>query len=381
MTESKKNNKSTADKFTSLFDNDWNKSKSTLRTKFEGSRKYDPVYSWEGRRDDPKEFTRMEATIMPLQSTRPIVLSGNAVVGLEESTGMEVLNSRLDIKTPPHLPLTQEQRDVGMSKDLSGKIPMVTDATRQGKFVVLDEPLGYKNQDMRPAVFKTIETPKCLLEAGPQCDKKLLTPAQRREIAEFEKRKAAANEIIRTATNNRAETKKIVTGQQFHRGILMVDSSDNENSEIYGEKAKSIHAHTDYKSITHLERRANLSIHRSNAQTNGNIICPETIAPRVKIEKFYQSKGGDFHALSFDETHNRIFNRRGEKAPEALRCQNIRDNEMSGKGYNIVTHAMIEQIPSKNFERQYDSRMGHPSQNTLEGHRNFQGTLFPRNSL
>ena len=142
----------------------------------------------------------------------------------------------------------------------------------------------------------------------------------------------------------------------------MVDTSDNETSEIYGAKARDIHAENDYKSITKLERRYHLAVNRSSMQTNGNILIPDTIAPRVKIDKFYQNKGGSIHALSFDETFNRLFNRRMEVAPAAGRTQNIRDCELSGKNYNIVTHAMVKECPSKQFDRDYDKRLGHPSQ-------------------
>ena len=165
--------KSAADKFTRLFDDNWRERKSTLRTKLAGSRTYDPSYSWDARSDNPEHFSRLESKLMPLQTVRPIVLSGNAVVPLEESTGMEVLNVKQPSSTLSYIPLTQEQKDVGMTKDLSGTIPMCSDAAAKGKYVVLEEPLGFKNMDMRSAQFKSLDMPACLIEAGPQCDKKV----------------------------------------------------------------------------------------------------------------------------------------------------------------------------------------------------------------
>lgn len=312
---------------------------------------------------------------MPVQATRPITLSNNSVIQLEEPTGMEVLNVDKTGQKFSFIPLTVEQMDVGMKHDLTGSIPMQTEAVRANKVVVLVEPLGYKNMDIRPASFKQIEIPKCLEDAGEQCDKKLLNPAQRREILEFEKRKRAADEILRTATIARDNTRKIVTGQQFHRGILMCDSSDNESSEIYGEKAKEAHREAAYKNITHLERTSNIAVRTSSMKTNGNILIPETLAPRVKIREDFQTKGGTTHAFSFDETHNRIFDRRMETAPEAARTQHIRDEDLSGKTYDIVKHTLVEHWPSKTFERDFDKRLSHASQNTLEGQRNLQGSL------
>ena len=165
--------KSSADKFTGLFDDNWKEKKSTVRTKFAGARTYDPSYSWDARSDNPEHFSRLESKLMPLQTVRPIVLSHNAVVPLEESTGMEVLNVKQPSSTLSYIPLTQEQRDVGMTKDLTGTIPMCVEAVSKGKHVVLKEPLGFKNMDMRPAEFKSFEMPSCLIEAGPQCDKKV----------------------------------------------------------------------------------------------------------------------------------------------------------------------------------------------------------------
>lgn len=111
----------------------------------------------------------------------------------------------------------------------------------------------------------------------------------------------------------------------------MVDSCNNEESEIYGAKAKRAHADKEYKAQIHLERKGYLALRCSSLATNGNILVPESILPRyslthlfssyllinfafrVQTEAFYQSKGGNTHALSFDETHNRLFCRGAEK--------------------------------------------------------------------
>lgn len=120
----------------------------------------------------------------------------------------------------------------------------------------------------------------------------LLNPAQRREIAEYEKRKKGAEDILQNATLDREKTRRVVNGPQFHRGILMFDSAHNCDSEIYGETAKQRKEQGDYRHITSLERHANLAVKNSSIQTNGNILNPQTLAPRVKIEPFYQAKGG-----------------------------------------------------------------------------------------
>ena len=83
----------------------------------------------------------------------------------------------------------------------------------------------------------------------------------------------------------------------------------------------------------------------------GNLLVPETLGPRVKVNPFYQSKGGEYHALSFDETHNRLFCRMGGVSNDA-RTQLLRDIETSGKPYNITNHTAIEHWPPRIYERQ-----------------------------
>jgi Trp operon repressor len=206
----------------------------------------------------------------------------------------------------------------------------------------------------------------------------LLTPAERREILEYERRQRVAHEIIREAVAQREKTRKLVTGQSFHRGIVGVDAAHNETSEIYGKQAVAVRAHEEYKSITHLERHANIAAKTSSLETNGDYLVPETIASRVQIEKLYQSKGGqNMVGLSFDETFNRIFNRRMDRPPKTIRTLHMRDQELSGKQYNLVNHTLIEHWPARQFfERDVDKRMHHPSQFCApEGPRNLQGTL------
>jgi hypothetical protein len=366
-------------KITELFDNNWRSTRSAVRTRESDVRPYDPAHSWEARHENPKTFSKLEANYVTVQPTRPIVLSGSAVVPLDSKKGMDVLN----IKQPPRelcpIPLTQEQRDVFMEPNLKAKVPMLAEAASTNKVIVMSEPLGYKNMDVRPASFKQIDVPQALIDAGPQCDKKLLTPAERREILEYERRQRVAKEIIRQAVATREKTKKLVTGQGFHRGIVGVDSSHNENSEIYGQRAQREHAHDEYKSITHLERKANIAAHTSSVETNGNFFIPDTIASRVNIEKGFQSKGGqNMVGLSFDETFNRLFNRRMDRPPKTIRTLHMRDQELSGKQYNLVNHTLIEHWPARQFfERDVDKRMHHASQfAALEGPRNLQGTLL-----
>lgn len=367
--------KSSADKFSSLFDQDWSNTKSRIRTRFDDGRVYDVTNSWDAKSDNPQEFSRLEQTLVPHQRTCPIVLSGAAVVQLEETAGYNAIN----VKHPTHalsaqIPLTREQADIGMTPDLTANIPFVQRARSQGKQILIEKNVRFENMMVQAPTFREIEVSRIMEAAGPECDQKLLNPKQRREIYDTTGRMKVAKEIILHAQMDRSKTKKQLAGPQYHRGVLMVDSSDNIHSEIYGNKAKEQLAEQEYKRQIHLERRSNLANKTSSMAITGNILVPDTIGPRVKLNRDYQAKGGNFHSLSFDETHNRIFCQiQGPASSE--RTQLLRDIELSGKDYNITQHTMIEHWPARRFERQVERDMAHPSQQALEGSRNLQGSL------
>jgi len=369
-----KSKTSKADQFSEFFDNDWKKNKSSIRTRHDNARQYDVSYSWDAKSDNPNSFSRLQATYLPYQPVNPLTLSGSAVVLLEETTGFSAINVKQPNKVQSTIPLTADQRDLGMMTDLTAEIPFVNEAKGKGKVVLVDVNQSFKNHSVVPPVLVQGELPAYMTAAGPQCDQILLNPHQRREIISIEKKKKEADDLVRAAQSNRIKTRQQMMGLQFHRGALMIDSSDNLDSEIYGERATKLFAEQDYKRQIHLERSSRLAAMQSSMHINGNILLPDSLGPRVKTEKVYQSKGGDFHALSFDETHNRLFNRL-QGAGKSERTQFLRDVETSGKPYDIVHMKTIEHWPPKAFHREVKSDLTHPSQATLEGQRSLQGSL------
>ncbi|KAJ1432933.1 hypothetical protein B484DRAFT_447515 [Ochromonadaceae sp. CCMP2298] len=367
---------SKADKFTDLFDNNWKNNVSTIRHRTEDVRQYDPSYSWDARSDNPQSFSRLQATYLPSQPVKPITLSGAAVILLEETSGFNAINVKQPAKEMSKIPLSQEQKDLGMDVDLSGNIPFVTQTRQAGRITLVNGKQCFKNQGLAPPQLVQGDIPDYLTAAGPNCDRKLLNPTQRRAILDFENKKKQADELVRYATSERNKTKKQMSGLQFHRGALMIDSSDNLQSETYGDRAIKLAVEREYKSQIHLERSARLASKQSAMQHNGNILNPESINSRVKVEKYYQSKGGDFHQLSFDETHNRIFCRL-QAASNGNRTQNLRDTESSGNPNSITHHTMTEHWPPRSFERESRAALNHPSQAALETQRHMQGSLRP----
>lgn len=366
-------NVKTLDNFTQLFDKDWKRTRSALRSRYDDELKsYDPSYSWDAKSDNPDAFSKLgEGAAVPVQPSRPMALLGTRVIGLEKQPG-QFLNADQPARQLTHLPLTVEQRDMDMDTDLRGRVPIVGEAHDRNALVTIEQRPIFKNYQLQPPVFQVEQQPAFMTAAGPQGDQCLLNPAHRREIIEFEKRKKEADALTRVATAARERMRKQVCGQQFQRGVLMVDSAFNEESEVYGVAARKHHAEQDYKAQIHLERRSRLATKMSSMATNGNITVPDSVAPRVPTERLYQSKGGSGHAFSFEETHNRLFCRQ-EINKNGNRTQRIRDAEMSGKQYDIVTLTTLEHWPSRHFDRLESKVLQHPSQASIEGIRNLQG--------
>lgn len=367
---------SKADKFSDLFDQDWKTSKSTLREQEERTRTYDVLYSWDARSDNPEPNSRLSQTLVPQQTCKPIVLSGTAVINLESTTGFDAINVKPGQNLSGTVPLNQDQKDLNMKRDFSGSIPDL-DATN-GKSALMFEQKSFKNYTVKKPEVILVDKPSYMESAGPQCDQILLNPTQRRSILDFEKKQKEAENLIASAKNSREKLKKQLSGIQFHRGALMVDSNGNVESEIYGDRAKVHRADSEYKAQIQLERKSRLASKESSLHLNGNILQPDSLGPRVKTNAFYQSKGGDYHGLSFDETHNRLFCRMAACNSDH-RTQRLRDLDLSGKQYNITQHTAIEHWPSRSLDRIQDHNrvMNHPSQATLQGTRNLQGSIRP----
>jgi hypothetical protein len=370
---------SAADKFATLFDQDWAHTQSRIRTRLDDNRVYDVTNSWDSRSDNPRSFSRLDQTAVPYQNTAPIVLSGTAVVPLEANTGFSAINVKHPEYAKTTIPLTLEQQDVQMRQDLSGYIPLKQQLSQEQnpkKVIIMEAQSGFENYQIKAPTLTSIEKPAFALQAGNQADQKLLNPKQRRELYHLEKQELEAKQLLKKAQFQRNHTKEIMSGPFYKRGVLMVDSSDNVSSEVYGAQATEEMADKEYMRQIHLERMSRLANKQSSMQIYGNLLVPDTLGPRVKIAKPYQSKGGDYHALSFDETHNRLFCRlQGSRSSN--RTQLLRDTESSGKEYTITQHTLIEHWPPRKFDRLVEKDMDHPSQQALEHGRNLQGSFRP----
>lgn len=366
-----KKNSNKIDRFTQFFDKDWKKCRSSLTQLQSDDKSYDPSNSWDGRSDNPASFSKLQSTAMPTQTNYPITMSGATVIPLEPFDGLPIFPN-YSKTTKSDIPLTVEQRDLGMAMNLTGNLPIADNARNDGKNVVLDQVPSFQNMEMRDPRFSARSVPAFMNEVGPQCDQKLMTPAQRRQVLDFEVRSRAANEYMRKATSDRHKTKKLIAGIPFHRGVLGYDSTNNVESEAYGSKAQKLHAQHSKVDRFHDARRGYMG------KVSGTVVAEvlnNTGKGGVDQDKTFQSKGrSKTFDMSFDSTFNTVFgSSKHEMDPE--RAQKLRDQDFSGKTYNITQHTAVEHWPSRPFDRQEDRRLNHPSQASLESQRNLQGTL------
>jgi hypothetical protein len=256
-------------------------------------------------------------------------------------------------------------------------IPLCEEAAFSNKKVVELAPLAFENMQLRAPKFVPIEEPSYYKDCGPQLDQKLLTPFQRREILEFEKKKYAADAYIRQAISDRSKLKDKLIGPEYKRGVIGYDNATNPESEIYGAKAKAYIDKVEEQNKIQANRTKYIAQKTSSMEYSGNILNPDLMSDNVKTQKYYQNKGGSIHAFTFEETYYRVLESNKEVVKHnPSRTQYLRNQDLNGKNYNIVSHVPIESWPSNSSER-VNHRMMHPSQTSLHGVRNMQGSLKP----
>ena len=157
---------SKADKLTTLFDQDWKTQRSTIRTRHDNSRTYDVIYSWDAKSDNPIPNSRLEQTLVPEQTCKPIVLSGKAVIELENTIGFDAINVKPQRNGGvAHVPLSQEQQDLNMRKDLTGYIPNIDDK-QENSIPLVKQPKSFKLNKVNAPEIITVEKPDYMVQAG-----------------------------------------------------------------------------------------------------------------------------------------------------------------------------------------------------------------------
>ena len=365
---------SLADQFTGHFDRDWGTKKSRIREVRTERFDYSPNYSWDALSDNPETFSKLAERAIPVQTGRPCTLVGKRVIELEEVGGMQMLNVIEPPRAKNPLPLSSLQKDSGMSgHDINGEIPFHAQAVKEGKMVLMEKNYGFNNYSVCPPKFSTQEKPDFYNQAGEHGDQKLLNPTQRRKMMEFDCQTHDAKKQLQAAASEREKLRASIAGPNYHRGVLMCDSNDNVNSEIYADRARKLQEASNRRSAAHANRTNNLlekggTLGRSGGDW-GNLLPDDGKNGGMG----FQSKGRVSGSLSFDQTKTRLFSGHEGRPRNDNRAQHLRDMDLLGKNYNIVSGTVIEHGQSRIPER-VDKAMAHPSQASLNG-RNMQGCL------
>ena len=111
--------------------------------------------------------------------------------------------------------------------------------------------------------------------------------------------------------------------------------------------------------------------------TVGNILNPASLSSEVKNQKLYQSKCMKHTVMPLEVTHGRLFPPKLVKKEKfTRRAQYLRNQDICGKNFNIVSHIEVSHWPSDVMERN-NKRTCHPSQTSLDVI-NTQGRLINR---
>lgn len=368
--------KSNADMFSTHFDRDWQTQKSQIRQVRTERHNYSPTYSWDALSDDPRKFSKLQADQLPTQPCRPCTLAGNRVIELEYSTGLGVFNVPDRPVAKSELPLHPYQQDVGMvGTDLNGHIPMKEEAAQSGKVILMKKHYGFNNYTVRAPDFVAEEIPEFYKSAGPMADQKLLTPAERRKIMEFDAHKNVAHAHMQEAIGLRSKLKEKLNGPTHHRGVLMYDSTDNPESTVYAQKAREEEERKMRAQRIAANRKDILVQCGSSLSHNFGNLVPE----QAKQYDILQSKKHVPGRLSYEQTQERVFQKAEIKTIPVERTQYLRERDMQGKTYNIVTGTHVEHWPSLEPHPSQTSMKNrilvHPSQTSLRLTRNMQGSM------
>merc|ERR1711871_1444619 len=269
------------------------------------------------------------------------------------------------------LPKTEEQIDVRFGAADAPKSTMLNPELEENALVI-DDPF-FRNMHLEVPPMQATVTPASMhavivtSETGG-----LMAPKERRAALDFEVKNQKARRLQKTAEAQ--ERRRIeMMRNRYPDGVLNVDSTANLDSVTYGAQAAAKTV-KEQRRARHHEGRKQLQTTVSVAERrlgHNPFHHNETLLD-ARETKFLQSKSGrrDTH-----DTHDRLF---GERvlAENPVRAQKLRNEDLGGKHYNIVTHSAVQSAPATVDERP-TNKFSHMSQQSCERGRNTQGMILP----
>ena len=325
-----------------------------------GQSLYDPARSWDGLSVDPRPFSRLDTKPLPGCGKHALSagMAGHRVVELGPSPEGGALCFGPSQYTGT-IPLTETQESCA-------RMPGSGDAA-------VVEVSRFDNNHVVPAEVRLVATPACVpkvFAAGIADDLggALVAPRERVQALNFEVKQQRAAKVLRRAE---MQARRLTQYMRAHHpnGVLGVDSTANRRSAVYGAHAAEMQDLASYRTHHADRRRGNLSNILVGEQRHGYDPFAHDPTPRSDIY-FMQQKA--CHP-PYADTNARIFMKR-DHAVNKDRRQHLRDMDIFGKSYDVVTHAKVELFPSSVTERT-NKILAHPSQQSEERGRNTQGSL------
>ena len=328
-----------------------------------GQHLYDPARSWDGLSVDPRPFSRLDTKPLPGCGKHALSagMAGTRVVELGPSPEGGALCFGPAATGEGKIPLTETQESCE-------RLPGSGDAA-------VMEVSRFDTNHVVPAEVVVVETPLCVpkVVAAAGADDlggALVAPQERVEALQFEVKQQRAARVLRRAE---MQARRLTQYMRAHHpnGVLGIDSTANRKSAVYGAHAGEMQDLATYRANHAGKRRDNLSKILVGEQRHGYDPFAHDPTYRPNIH-FMQQKAYTSHP-PYADTNVRIFQKR-DSVVNAPRRQHLRDMDIFGKTYDIVTHAEVEQFPSAVNER-VNKILAHPSQQSEERGRNTQGSL------
>mmetsp|Transcript_24431 Transcript_24431/g.31767 ORF Transcript_24431/g.31767 Transcript_24431/m.31767 type:complete len:403 (-) Transcript_24431:200-1408(-) len=337
---------------------------------------YDPTLSWDGLSANPQTFSKFD--IDPrvtgkhiLAGTRLLETSSELPDGVFEG----VSNSKAGIN---QVPRTLEQRDCEFNpaeRSLADSAEQLSLSFSNQRFMNMQmESVKVGSGTVSDIVSSSIKPNPAGLG---ELKRYLLTPEERRHILKCEIEDKAARELAKKAQLQHRRLVQVLR-DRYPQGAIRVDGINNIESDVYSDRALSRmeeHQRKEMHTNARRDRLRDLTMQEPRFGHDPFKHNEELLPPHET--KFIQSK--KVRPGVRENTQDNLFGTI-EHRHNTERMQELRNRDLNGKNYNLVSKTKIEhwQCTTPDHSQQHDySFMSHPSQASLESQRSLQGVAHP----
>lgn len=305
---------------------------------------YNSSCSWNGLSVDPRPFSRLDTRYVATGTrNHALGLAGTRVIELESSPTGESMCCTRAATAPLWTPIVTDCKPTDVN--------LASRAKFENLHVVPSKIINGANYWRKISAIKA-----------------LCTPSQRLEALELE---VAAHRALAVERRTFGQSRRLVALMRARHPDGVLGSDSMANPHLRGDGgAAGRKAEIEAQDRRHADKRRD-NIARHTASVGYAPFQRDPTFVTAQKQSYIQARA--CHP-PYADTHLRIFQKR-EVVFNPDRTQRLRDYDLNGKHYNIVTHATIGILPPKS-EAKVDMRLQHPSQQSLERGRNLQGSLL-----